>query len=326
MQIVTFRRLQWSKDGKTLYFGIQEWDRKAAKEGADKAGDKTGDKAGDKAPKPKPAGVDVWHSKNERIIPMQRVDKSRDVERNYLSLWNVDSGKWLRIGTDKDERVSVVEGDRFATETDRKPYLFDNMFDRTRQDVYLVDLTTGARRKAIEGVWYFQGNSPAGNYLLYFKGDQYWTYDIRSGKATNITATIKAVWIDPDYDTPVRVQKPPSGVGGWLKDDAAVLLYDQHDIWRVAPDGSGGVRLTRGARSTPASMAAGRRSSGIRVCRPHRRRLAPCRPSNVSCGSTRTSGGWRKQRRPTRSRTSSRTSTTRPTFLWEGRRSPTRRK
>ncbi|MCX6543806.1 MAG: prolyl oligopeptidase family serine peptidase [Acidobacteria bacterium] len=242
MRVVTFRRLQWSKDGKTLYFGIQEWDRKAAKDGADKAGDK--------APKPKPAGVDVWHSKDERIIPMQRVDKSRDVERNYLSLWNVDSGKWLRIGTDKDERVSVVAGDRFATETDRKPYMFDNMFDRTRQDVYLVDLTTGARRKAIEGVWYFQGNSPAGNYLLYFKGDQYWTCDIRSGKATNITATIKAVWIDPDYDTPVRVQRPPSGVAGWLKDDAAVLLYDQHDIWRVAPEGAGGVRLTRGAEES----------------------------------------------------------------------------
>jgi len=279
MRIVTFRRLQWAKDGKALYFGIQEWDRKPAKEGAEKAtektgGDKPGDKPGEKgsakpgdkpadtaaekpgekaagaAAKPKPATVDVWHTKDERIIPMQRVDKSRDVERNYLSMWNIDSGKWLRIGTDKDERVAIAGGDRFATETDRKPYMFDNMFDRTRQDVYLVDLTTGARTKAVEGVWYFQGDSPAGNYLLYFKGDQYWTYDIRSGKATSITATIKAIWTDPDYDTPVRVQKPPSGVGGWLKDDAAVLLYDQHDIWRVAPDGSGGIRLTRGAEDS----------------------------------------------------------------------------
>ena len=266
MRVVTFRRLQWSKDGKTLYFGVQEWDRKPAKEGADKAGDKPGDKtaekvgekpaekSGEKAagpgPKPKPATVDVWHTKDERIIPMQRVDKSRDMERNYLSIWNIDSGKWLRIGTDKDERAAIVAGDRFATETDRKPYMFDNMFDRTRQDVYLVDLTTGARTKVIDGVWYFQGDSPAGNYLLYFKGDQYWTYDIRSGKAANITGALKAVWTNPDYDTPVRVQRPPSGVGGWLKDDAAVLVYDQHDVWRVAPDGSGGVRLTRGAEDS----------------------------------------------------------------------------
>lgn len=271
MRIVTFRRLQWSKDGKRLYFGVQEWDRKPDKPGADKGGDKaaekgsakpgdpppaekTGEKPAEKAagpaPKPKTATVDVWHTKDERIIPMQRVDKSRDVERNYLSLWNIDAGTWLRIGTDKDERVAIVGGDRFATETDRKPYMFDNMFDRARQDVYLVDLTTGVRTKAVDGVWYFQGDSPSGNYLLFFKGDQYWTYDIRTGKAANISAGAKAVWTNPDYDTPVRVQKPPSGVGGWLKADAAVLLYDQHDIWRAAPDGSGAVRLTRGAEDS----------------------------------------------------------------------------
>ena len=43
------------------------------------------------------------------------------------------------------------------------------------------------------------------------------------------------------------MQRPPAGTGGWLKNDAAVLVYDQHDVWRVAPDGSGGTRLTRGA-------------------------------------------------------------------------------
>jgi dienelactone hydrolase len=124
------------------------------------------------------------------------------------------------------------------------------MFDRARRDVYVVDLSSGARSKAVEGAWYFMGASPGGNYLLWLQGDQYWTRDLRSGKITNITAGLKATWTDPDYDTPVRQQRPPAGVGGWLKDDAAVLLYDQHDIWRVAPDGSGGVRLTRGAEES----------------------------------------------------------------------------
>ena len=40
---------------------------------------------------------------------------------------------------------------------------------------------------------------------------------------------------------------PPHGVGGWSKDDAAVFLYDRFDVWRVAPDGSGGASITRGA-------------------------------------------------------------------------------
>ena len=249
MRVVPFRRLQWAKDGSALYFGIQEWlkkPKKDAKEGGE-AAPPAGAKEVKPAAKEKPAGVDVWHSKDERIIPMQRIDKSRDLEKHYASVWKIDEARWLRIGTDKDERVEVLEGDRFATETDRKPYLFDNMFDRTRQDVYVIDLATGARAKAIEGVWYYPGVSPAGRYLLSFKGDQYWTYEPGTGKTINISGALKAVWTNPDYDTPYRMQRPPSGTGGWLRDDAAVLLYDQHDVWRVAPDGSGGTRLTRGA-------------------------------------------------------------------------------
>ena len=53
-----------------------------------------------------------------------------------------------------------------------------------------------------------------------------------------------------DYDTPTDVTPPHGfGPGAWLEDDEAVLLYDKHDIWRVAPDGSGGERLTRGAET-----------------------------------------------------------------------------
>jgi dipeptidyl aminopeptidase/acylaminoacyl peptidase len=244
-RVVTFRRLQWAKDGKALYFGVQPWDKKPPKPAKDAGAADAKDAK--PAPKDKPASVDVWHAKDERIIPMQRIEKTRDLERSYASVWRMDDGTWRKLGTDTFEQVTVVDGDRFAIETDRKPYIADNMFDRTRQDVYAIDLATGARTKAVDGVWYFNGASPGGRYLLYFKGDQYWTYEFGTGKTTNISAGLKAVWTDPDYDTPYRVQRPPSGVGGWLAGDAAVLVYDQHDIWRVAPDGSGGARITRGA-------------------------------------------------------------------------------
>jgi hypothetical protein len=248
MRVVPFRRLQWAKAGDVLYFGIQEWVRKP-KNDAKQPDAAAGAEA--KAPKPaakdKPAGVDVWHSKDERIIPMQRLQKARDLERNYASAWRIDEGTWLKLGTDAFEQVTILDGDRFAIETDRKPYITQNMFDTTRQDVHVIDLASGRRTKAITGVWYLQGASPGGRYLLYFNADQYWTYEPATGRTANISGALKAVWTNPDYDTPYRVQRPPAGFGGWLKDDAAVLLYDQHDVWRVAPDGSGGIRLTRGA-------------------------------------------------------------------------------
>ena len=30
----------------------------------------------------------------------------------------------------------------------------------------------------------------------------------------------------------------PCGIGGWLNDDVAVLIYDRFDIWQVDPDGN----------------------------------------------------------------------------------------
>jgi hypothetical protein len=34
------------------------------------------------------------------------------------------------------------------------------------------------------------GGSPAGRYLLYYRGGQYWTMDVRTGVHTNITAKL----------------------------------------------------------------------------------------------------------------------------------------
>ncbi|MGH9203454.1 MAG: alpha/beta hydrolase family protein, partial [Vicinamibacterales bacterium] len=37
------------------------------------------------------------------------------------------------------------------------------------------------------------------------------------------------------------------GHAGWTKGDAALLVYDEHDVWSLAADGSGGRKLTDGA-------------------------------------------------------------------------------
>ncbi len=175
-RIVPFRALQWAKDGRALYFGIQDWLKKPKPAGAPADAQA---KEAKPAAKDKPASVDVWHARDERIVPMQRVQKTRDLERSCAAAWRIDEGSWVKLGTDTFEQVSILEGDRFAIETDRKPYLTENMFDTARQDVHVIDLASGARTKAINGAWYFQGASPGGQYLLYFTGDQY--LDVRAG-------------------------------------------------------------------------------------------------------------------------------------------------
>jgi hypothetical protein len=76
--------------------------------------------------------------------------------------------------------------------------------------------------------------SPGGRYVLFFEADHYWTIDLDTRVIVNITKSAPTSFTNRESDAAVK-QKPPFGVAGWTKDDGAVLLYDQFDIWQVAP-------------------------------------------------------------------------------------------
>jgi dipeptidyl aminopeptidase/acylaminoacyl peptidase len=114
-------------------------------------------------------------------------------------------------------------------------------------DLYLADLTTGARTKIKDNVNdRFAQISPNAKYLLYLQDDAYWTMNLATKAVANITKGVATSFIDKDSDETVK-QKPPFGVAGWVKGDAALLLYDKLDIWQIAADGSKATRLTDGA-------------------------------------------------------------------------------
>lgn len=265
MRVVEHRAPAWSDDGSTIFFGIREWPAKPseddeATEDEDAAGGEpgdvdedttepaTGDGSDDRADddEPEPADVDIWHALDERIIPMQKLQEQRDREKSYLSAWHIDEGRFVRLGTDYDETITLLAGQKYATETDRTPYIVDGMFGRRWYDIDLIDVATGERTRVVDRVRYFNGGSASGEHLLYFKDDQFFAYDIASGEHTDLTSNLPTSFLNEDYDFPVE-QKPSWGVAGWAEHDEAVLLYDRYDIWSVRPDGVGALRLTDGA-------------------------------------------------------------------------------
>src|SRR5262249_32277485 len=68
---------------------------------------------------------------------------------------------------------------------------------------------------------------------------------------TNLTAPLtsakKADFVDHDDDHPNNVA-PVIFPAGWSKGGDAYLVNDTYDVWRMAPDGSGGTRLTDGVK------------------------------------------------------------------------------
>ncbi len=193
--------------------------------------------------------LQIWHTKDVRLFPEQQVSRGRDDARTLLAVWHLDEGRVVPLGSDLMAGTQLLHGWQYALEDISEPYPWGAMFGRPYHDIWAIDTGSGERRQLLTRVRY-EWPSAGGDWLVSWDGSAYHTLHIATGEEHNVTSGLDAEFADTDYDTPTDVTPPRGfGPGGWLEGDEAVLLYDKHDIWRVAPDGSGGTRLTRGAET-----------------------------------------------------------------------------
>ncbi len=193
-------------------------------------------------------GMQIWHTKDVRIIPMQQAQRQATARRTLLAVWE-PGAKLLRwVSSDLMEEAAIADNWRYGIERVRSPYPWGTKFGRAYHDVWGVDLASGQRARVLEKVRH-EWLSPDGRYLLWFDGKDYWTHNLATGTRRNLTAGIPAAFADTADDTPTDLPRP-HGVGGWATGDAAVFLYDQFDVWRANPDNGRPERLTNGVRDS----------------------------------------------------------------------------
>ena len=237
LRIAEGRRPSWSRDGSTIYIGLQtRLDTSAApKKSAEKVSD-----------------VEIWSANDVRVIPMQRSSEAADLRATRTASWRIGTPSVMPISEDASEDVTILEGDRYATESDRTPYAFGQKFGRPDEDIWLIDLANGRRSRALEKVRYYFGADPTGRRVAWFDGKDYWTLDVATGTRSNLTTVLtgarRADFVDRDDDHPSDVSSPV-GSPSWTKGGERLLVNDITDIWSLALDGSGGTRLTDGARA-----------------------------------------------------------------------------
>jgi dienelactone hydrolase len=145
-----------------------------------------------------------------------------------------------------NEQVTPIPHSNLAWIAEWSKYAMNRTIGRPAADLYVADLATSERTKLREAINdRFVQAGPSGKYLIFLQDDHYWTINLATRAVTNITKGVATSFIDKESDQATK-QKPPFGVAGWTKDDAAVLLYDKFDVWQVAADGSKAVRLTGG--------------------------------------------------------------------------------
>jgi dienelactone hydrolase len=270
MRTVSFRRPTWSDDGTVVFVGLAKWEEKppapargrgagapAAGAATPPASDTppptgdtppaTGGRGTTRAEADEPAAVDIWHWTDVDVMARQKLSAAADRRRNFMAAWHLDSGRFVQLGKTWTEQIAPTRRPNVAYVEDWAAYAMDRSIGRPAADLYVADVTTGARTKIKDRVddRYAQV-SPTGRYVLFLEDDHYWTIDLTSRTVRNITKAVATSFVDRESDATVK-QKPAFGIAGWTKSDAAVVLYDKFDLWQVASDGSRASRLTDGA-------------------------------------------------------------------------------
>lgn len=222
--------LSFSRDGGRIFFGV--------------ALPPPPEKKADDVPDDDKAHVELWSYKDDYIEPIQKVRAERDRNRTFMAAYVIGEKKVVQLADSELSEITPTENARWVLGSDDRAYRKADDYDERYSDAWIVDSTTGARKLMIKKDHGQVIASPSGRYLLTFDGKDWSTVSVPDGKVVNLTAGLPVKFWNEETDTP---STPGAyGQGGWTKDGSAVLLYDEYDIWKVAPDGSGAHNLTNG--------------------------------------------------------------------------------
>jgi dipeptidyl aminopeptidase/acylaminoacyl peptidase len=198
----------------------------------------------------------LWHWKDPRPQAQQQVQEPLDRAFNYLSAYNVASGKVTKLADESMRNVTIGTTDQWAVGTDISPYEREQgIRGFAFRDIYAVNVTTGEKKLIQKKV---PGNggggrggggassnfSPDGGKYLYYDTGDYKLYDFATATTKTITTGVPAkFWNTEDDHNEIKPQVQGALVG-WAKDGAAVYVRDNWDVWRLPTSGTGAVNIT----------------------------------------------------------------------------------
>ena len=247
------RAPQWTDDLQAIVFGLHEPRQKDPAAAADEDSTEestTGANAapaagrGDAQAAEDKVDLVLWHYKDPRLQTQQEVQEARDRAYSYAALYRVQAKKFVRLADDEMRNVTVsAKQSKWAYGTDDREYeLMGSLDGRRHEDLYSIDLETGARKLAVKRLRYFSGASPDGSQVLYYMDGDYHVYSLATGQDRNITQGLPVSFVDVEDDH--NNVKPPVNALGWASDNKTVLLTDAWDIWKVPVEGGAAVNLT----------------------------------------------------------------------------------
>jgi dipeptidyl aminopeptidase/acylaminoacyl peptidase len=183
------------------------------------------------------ARFDLWHWKDPALQPTQLLQVNQARNRTYTAVYHIPTKKLVQLTTDSFPSVQISDDAKIGLQSTGVPYDIERMWGDGGNDVYLTDPATGARKLVAKKITGNAQLSPGGRYIVYFDQNEWHTYNVATGKVTNITASTPSVHFEQEtHSTPD--DPGPWGIAGWTKDDRSVLINDRFDVWELDPTGT----------------------------------------------------------------------------------------
>ena len=181
--------------------------------------------------------VDIWNYKDPLLQPQQKLQAKREQKRTYLALWDIKRKSMTQLADTIVRSIQIV-GDgqsRFALGIDDMKYAREQSWDGWYINYYAVNIFDGSKDQVLEHHQGYVAMSPNGNYIVYFNQDlgQWFSYDIKARKHTNLTKDIGVNFYNELHDTPNKAGA--YGLVGWYNNDKYVVIKDRYDFWRIDP-------------------------------------------------------------------------------------------
>jgi dipeptidyl aminopeptidase/acylaminoacyl peptidase len=182
------------------------------------------------------ARFDLWHWKDPVLQPTQLLQVSAARNPTFEAVFNPLTKKVVQLTTDSFPSVQLSDDAKVGMQSTSVPYNIERMWGDGGNDIYVVDPATATRKLVAKEI---SGNaqlSTGGKYILYFDKAHWYSYNVATGKITDVTGPAKGVHFEQETDN--HPDDPPAwGVEGWTKDDRSVLIEDRFDIWELDPTG-----------------------------------------------------------------------------------------
>ncbi len=185
----------------------------------------------------------LWHSDDGVIRPNAEKRWKDYKNRTHRAVFHFDKG-FVRLADAQMHEVRAPRYGDFTLGTDEDRYEQERTWEGYFEDIYIVDVRDGTRSLVTERLGGSVTISPNGRFVVYFQGGQWHLYDVGAKTTRSLTQGLGVPFANEDWDYPAEIEG--YGVGGWIEDDAAVLLYDKYDVWQFPTTGGAPICLTDG--------------------------------------------------------------------------------